>query len=101
VFDHVISAWEVSGDTNTTFLQEVRDTQAKMDKGIHIGWFGQIQGISLVLLSFRSISLTNSQNGKSVGTNQTMSTAISLCLLAGIPVIALASMPGTKLSQTP
>jgi hypothetical protein len=44
VFDHIITGWDASGDTNTTFLQTVKATQEKMDKGIHIGWFGQIQG---------------------------------------------------------
>ena len=46
VFDHVITGWDVSGDKNETFLQSVKDTQDKMDKGIHIGWFGQLQGDS-------------------------------------------------------
>jgi alpha-L-fucosidase 2 len=44
VFDHIIEGWDASGDTNSTFLQMVKDTQKKMDKGIHIGWYGQIQG---------------------------------------------------------
>jgi alpha-L-fucosidase 2 len=44
VFDHIITGWVASGDTNTTFLRTVKATQEKMDKGIHIGGWGQIQG---------------------------------------------------------
>lgn len=44
VFDHVIAGWEASGDKNTTFLEVVKATQEKMDKGIRIGGWGQLQG---------------------------------------------------------
>lgn len=44
MFDHIIKGWDASGDTNTTFLETVKATQEQMDKGIHIGWYGQIQG---------------------------------------------------------
>ncbi|KAH8811188.1 glycoside hydrolase family 95 protein [Xylogone sp. PMI_703] len=43
VFDHIIAGWKASGDTNTTFLETVKATQEKMDKGIHIGDWGQLQ----------------------------------------------------------
>jgi alpha-L-fucosidase 2 len=45
VFDHIIAGWDASGDKNMTFLQTVKATQEKMDKGIHIGRYGQIQGM--------------------------------------------------------
>jgi len=35
--------FEASGDTDTDFLKEILDTRAKLDKGIHIGSWGQLQ----------------------------------------------------------
>lgn len=47
MFDHIIESWDATGDTNTTFLETVKETQAKLSPGIIIGWYGQIQGISI------------------------------------------------------
>ena len=45
-----LSWFERSGDTDTAFLDEVRDKKAKMDKGLHIGSWGQLQGKKLVAI---------------------------------------------------
>ncbi|KAF9493689.1 hypothetical protein BDN71DRAFT_1449921 [Pleurotus eryngii] len=39
----VEKGFAASEDTDTAFLQEVRDKRARMDKGIHIGSWGQLQ----------------------------------------------------------
>lgn len=43
VFQHIIKGWEISGDTDLAFKKRVESTLKKMDKGIHIGRYGQIQ----------------------------------------------------------
>ncbi|KAF4585052.1 hypothetical protein EYR40_001887 [Pleurotus pulmonarius] len=43
LFNAVEKGFAASGDTDTAFLQEVRDKRARMDKGIHIGSWGQLQ----------------------------------------------------------
>ncbi|KAM0456662.1 hypothetical protein ACHAO4_003693 [Trichoderma viride] len=43
LFDHIIQSWDATGDTNSTFLETVKETQAKLSPGIIIGWYGQIQ----------------------------------------------------------
>ncbi|KAJ3495328.1 hypothetical protein NLG97_g3472 [Lecanicillium saksenae] len=43
VFDHVIRDWDASGDTDTNFLERVKKTFEKLDDGVHIGKWGQIQ----------------------------------------------------------
>ncbi|KAJ8514372.1 hypothetical protein ONZ45_g8082 [Pleurotus djamor] len=43
LFNAVEKGFPVSGDTDTAFLEEVRAKRARMDKGIHIGSWGQLQ----------------------------------------------------------
>ena len=83
-----------------------------MDKGIHIGGWGQIQGsypypkpnppISTLFLHSRLdlFGITNhNQNGKLVGTNRLMSTDISPCWPAGIQATASAHTVGIAQSR--
>ncbi|CUA71437.1 hypothetical protein RSOLAG22IIIB_09547 [Rhizoctonia solani] len=46
LFDYVEKGFDASGDTDTAFLEEVRFKKGKLDKGIKIGSFGQLQGLS-------------------------------------------------------
>ena len=39
VFTHVITGWEASGDTDTSFKSAVSDMLSKIDPGLHIGSF--------------------------------------------------------------
>ncbi|KAG6864486.1 hypothetical protein C0991_009194, partial [Blastosporella zonata] len=43
LFNAVEKGFEASGDTDTAFLAEVKDKRSRMDKGIHIGSWGQLQ----------------------------------------------------------
>jgi alpha-L-fucosidase 2 len=43
VFTHVIRGWEASGDTDTSFKAAVSDMLSKIDPGLHLGSWGQIQ----------------------------------------------------------
>ncbi|KAI0339318.1 glycoside hydrolase family 95 protein [Trametopsis cervina] len=43
LFNAVEKGWDASGDTDMSFLEEVRTKRAQMDKGIHIGSWGQLQ----------------------------------------------------------
>ncbi|TCD62716.1 hypothetical protein EIP91_006542, partial [Steccherinum ochraceum] len=43
LFNAVEKGFEAAGDTDTAFLEEVRQKRAQMDKGIHIGSWGQLQ----------------------------------------------------------
>lgn len=43
VFDHILKGWDFSGDTDTSFKNEVSTKLSKLDTGIHIGSWGQIQ----------------------------------------------------------
>ncbi|KAJ3542228.1 hypothetical protein NM688_g5996 [Phlebia brevispora] len=43
LFNAIEKGYNISGDDDTDFLQEVRDKRARMDKGIHIGSWGQLQ----------------------------------------------------------
>ncbi|KAF9892971.1 hypothetical protein FE257_000563 [Aspergillus nanangensis] len=43
LFDHVLRGWPLSSDTDTTFHAAVADKFASLDRGIHIGAWGQIQ----------------------------------------------------------
>ncbi|KAH9838020.1 glycoside hydrolase family 95 protein [Rhodofomes roseus] len=43
LFNAVEKGYEASGDDDTTFLEEVQLKRAQMDKGIHIGSWGQLQ----------------------------------------------------------
>ena len=80
-----------------------------MDKGIHIGGWGQIQGeyirnqlpLSQSIANLLHLSGISNyyQNGKSVGINRLMSIDISPCWPVGIQDIASARMAGTKRSQ--
>ncbi|KAK1142665.1 hypothetical protein N8T08_007470 [Aspergillus melleus] len=43
VFDHILRGWPASGDTNNTFKSAISHAHTKLDSGIHIGSWGQIQ----------------------------------------------------------
>lgn len=43
LFNAIEKGYSASGDTDTAFLQEVQEKQTQMDKGIHIGSWGQLQ----------------------------------------------------------
>ncbi|KAH9950824.1 glycoside hydrolase family 95 protein [Amylocystis lapponica] len=43
LFNAVEKGFSASGDSDTAFLQEVTTARAQMDKGIHIGSWGQLQ----------------------------------------------------------
>lgn len=43
MFNAIEKGFAASGDADTAFLVEVRAAQAKIDKGIHIGSWGQLQ----------------------------------------------------------
>ncbi|CAE6411034.1 unnamed protein product [Rhizoctonia solani] len=44
LFESVEKGFDASGDTDTAFLEEVQAKKVKLDKGIKIGSFGQLQG---------------------------------------------------------
>lgn len=44
MFDHVQAGWNASGDADTSFLSSVNKAAGLVDKGIHIGSWGQLQG---------------------------------------------------------
>ncbi|KAI0827198.1 Six-hairpin glycosidase-like protein [Trametes gibbosa] len=43
LFNAIEKGFPASGDTDTAFLDEVRSKRAQMDKGIHVGSWGQLQ----------------------------------------------------------
>ncbi|KIY52195.1 glycoside hydrolase family 95 protein [Fistulina hepatica ATCC 64428] len=43
LFNAVEKGFAASGDNDTAFLEEVIAKRKKMDKGLHIGWWGQLQ----------------------------------------------------------
>lgn len=43
LLDRVLATWPVSGDNDQVFYQKVRQTLSRLDKGIHIGSWGQLQ----------------------------------------------------------
>ncbi|KAH9923863.1 glycoside hydrolase family 95 protein [Fomitopsis serialis] len=43
LFNAIEKGYQVSGDTDTSFLEEIRSKRAQMDNGIHIGSWGQLQ----------------------------------------------------------
>ncbi|KAF8634070.1 hypothetical protein AX17_004332 [Amanita inopinata Kibby_2008] len=43
LFNAVEKGFDASGDTDTEFLEEVRAKRVQMDKGLHIGSWGQLQ----------------------------------------------------------
>ncbi|KAH8426857.1 glycoside hydrolase family 95 protein [Aspergillus melleus] len=43
VFDHILQGWSASDDTNGTFKAAISAAHTKLDPGIHIGSWGQIQ----------------------------------------------------------
>jgi alpha-L-fucosidase 2 len=43
LFNSIEKGFSASGDTDTEFLDEVRTARAKLDKGVHIGSWGQLQ----------------------------------------------------------
>ncbi|KAL6796672.1 glycoside hydrolase family 95 protein [Trichoderma sp. SZMC 28012] len=43
LFDHIIKDWDASGDTDTAFLKRVKESYSKLDPGVHVGSWGQIQ----------------------------------------------------------
>lgn len=44
LFDHIIKDWDASGDKDTAFLKRVKESYSKLDPGVHVGSWGQIQG---------------------------------------------------------
>jgi alpha-L-fucosidase 2 len=44
MFDHIQAGWKASGDTDEAFLASVKNGSNYVDKGIHIGSWGQLQG---------------------------------------------------------
>ncbi|GJJ13013.1 hypothetical protein Clacol_007262 [Clathrus columnatus] len=67
MFNAVEKGFLASGDSDTEFLQEVQAKRAQMDKGIHIGSWGQLQGqtdnTKEEVLSAAEISLIHRGNG--------------------------------------
>ena len=45
MFDHIEAGWSASGDTDQLFLASVKNASSYVDKGIHIGSWGQLQGL--------------------------------------------------------
>lgn len=43
MFDHIEAGWSASGDTDQAFLTSVKNASSYVDKGIHIGSWGQLQ----------------------------------------------------------
>ncbi|KAG5642258.1 hypothetical protein DXG03_003335 [Asterophora parasitica] len=43
LFNAIEKGFAASGDTDVAFLEEVKDKRAKMDRGVHIGSWGQLQ----------------------------------------------------------
>ncbi|KAF5390948.1 hypothetical protein D9757_003944 [Collybiopsis confluens] len=43
MFNAVEKGFNASGDTDVAFLEEVQAKRAQMDKGLRIGWWGQLQ----------------------------------------------------------
>jgi alpha-L-fucosidase 2 len=44
MFDHIEAGWSASGDSDQAFLASVKNASTYVDKGIHIGSWGQLQG---------------------------------------------------------
>ncbi|ETR98680.1 hypothetical protein M419DRAFT_38400 [Trichoderma reesei RUT C-30] len=44
LFDHIIKDWDAAGDKDTTFLKRVKASYSRLDPGVHVGSWGQIQG---------------------------------------------------------
>ena len=42
-FDQVLSTWEASGDTDETFRSSIEDAYNRLDQGVRIGKWGQVQ----------------------------------------------------------
>ncbi|KAL7806846.1 glycoside hydrolase family 95 protein [Trichoderma aethiopicum] len=43
LFDHIIKDWDAAGDKDTAFLKRVKESYSKLDPGVHVGSWGQIQ----------------------------------------------------------
>ncbi|KAJ5566732.1 glycoside hydrolase family 95 protein-like protein [Penicillium hispanicum] len=43
LLDRVLATWSVSGDDDQGFYQRVQQTLSRLDKGVHIGSWGQLQ----------------------------------------------------------
>lgn len=43
LFEHILRGWESSGDTDMAFRSQVQDKLAKLDDGVHVGSWGQLQ----------------------------------------------------------
>lgn len=43
LFDRILATWPMSGDDDEDFHREVKQTFARLDRGIHIGSWGQLQ----------------------------------------------------------
>lgn len=44
LFDHIIKDWNASGDKDESFLKRLKESYTKLDPGVHVGSWGQIQG---------------------------------------------------------
>jgi alpha-L-fucosidase 2 len=44
MFDHIQAGWSASGDKDQKFLAAVKNASNYVDKGIHVGSWGQLQG---------------------------------------------------------
>ena len=43
VFDQILQTWSDSGDTDAAFLSAVQAAYQKIDRGVHIGFWGELQ----------------------------------------------------------
>lgn len=43
LFEHILRGWDASGDTDTAFRSQVQDMLGKLDDGVHVGSWGQLQ----------------------------------------------------------
>ncbi|KAM0462089.1 hypothetical protein ACHAO4_001282 [Trichoderma viride] len=43
LFDHIIKDWNASGDKDESFLKRLKESYTKLDPGVHVGSWGQIQ----------------------------------------------------------
>jgi hypothetical protein len=44
LFDHIIKDWDASGDKDESFLKRLKESYSKLDPGVRVGSWGQIQG---------------------------------------------------------
>lgn len=44
LFDHIIKDWDAAGDKDESFLKRLKESYSKLDPGVRVGSWGQIQG---------------------------------------------------------